>query len=100
LPENHRHKNGQDARKTAILADNQIAPRGFEPLEGNQQVSSHKQLTENANPVLSTGLDKTLQEFPDLVELVRAWPDLPEHIKAAIKALIQARRAEMNLRSI
>jgi hypothetical protein len=27
-----KHKNGQDARKTAILAVNDIAPRGFEPL--------------------------------------------------------------------
>ena len=30
--DNHRHKNGQDTRKTAFLAANQIAPRGFEPL--------------------------------------------------------------------
>jgi len=30
--DNQRHKNGQDTRKTAILADNSIAPRGFEPL--------------------------------------------------------------------
>ena len=30
--DNRRHKNGQDARKTAILADQSIAPRGFEPL--------------------------------------------------------------------
>ena len=27
-----RQKNGQDALKTAFLADKQIAPRGFEPL--------------------------------------------------------------------
>ena len=30
--DNQRHKNGQDTRRTAILADNPIAPRGFEPL--------------------------------------------------------------------
>ena len=30
--DNGRHKNGQNARKTAILADTSIAPRGFEPL--------------------------------------------------------------------
>jgi len=30
--DNHRHKNGQDTLKTAFLADQQIAPRGFEPL--------------------------------------------------------------------
>jgi len=30
--DDHRHKNSQDTQKTASLAANQIAPRGFEPL--------------------------------------------------------------------
>jgi hypothetical protein len=30
----------------------------------------------------------------DLVEIVAVWPELPEHIKAAIKALIQTHKAE------
>jgi len=30
--DNRRHKNSQDTLKTALLADNKIAPRGFEPL--------------------------------------------------------------------
>ena len=30
--DNHRHSNGHNTRKTAILADATIAPRGFEPL--------------------------------------------------------------------
>ncbi len=30
----------------------------------------------------------------DLVEIVAVWPDLPEHIKAAIKALITSYQAD------
>jgi hypothetical protein len=31
---------------------------------------------------------------PDLTLVVERWPNLPEHIKAAIKALIQTNRKE------
>ncbi len=30
--DNHRHKNSQDTLKNVFLAENKIAPRGFEPL--------------------------------------------------------------------
>jgi hypothetical protein len=33
-------------------------------------------------------LDNLLQEYPDLVELVKVWPNLPEQAKAAVKALV------------
>ena len=34
-------------------------------------------------------------EIPsDLAEIVAVWPELPEHIKAAIKALIQTHSTE------
>ena len=31
---------------------------------------------------------------PDLAEIVAVWPELPEHIKAAIKALVQTHKTE------
>jgi hypothetical protein len=38
---------------------------------------------------LDTGLDKILQRYHDLALVVEAWPNLQEHIKAAIEALIE-----------
>jgi len=37
---------------------------------------------------LADGID------PDLVEVVKAWPDLPEDNRTAIKALIENHKAE------
>jgi len=31
---------------------------------------------------------------PDLAEIVAVWPELPEHIKQAIKALVQTHNKE------
>jgi hypothetical protein len=28
--------------------------------------------------------------FPDLAQVVKGWPNLPEHIKAAVKALVKS----------
>ncbi|MHC4489069.1 MAG: hypothetical protein ACYSW7_07835 [Planctomycetota bacterium] len=52
--------------------------------------------------VISTGSDaksdarrapEAIQD-PDLATVVEVWPELPEHIKAAVKALIQTHKAD------
>ena len=48
----------------------------------------------NGCPVLSTSLDKILQKYPEIERIITAWPELPEHTKAAIKALIQTHSKE------
>jgi hypothetical protein len=72
---------------------NQIAPRGFEPLNENQQAVTNKALTENENPVLSTGLDNLLQKYPDLRLIIERWQELPKHVRQAVKKLVLTGKA-------
>ena len=68
-----------------------IAPRGFEPLKGKQQPSENKRLTKNDNPVLSTGLDKLLQKYPELEQIITAWPELSEQDRKAMLDIVKGK---------
>jgi hypothetical protein len=37
-------------------------------------------------------LDILLQKWPELQQIIAPWPVLPEHIKTAIKALVDAHK--------
>jgi len=67
-----------------------IALREFEHLKTNQHTTNNKRLTEKQNPVLSTSLDKILQKYHEIKRIITTWPNLPEHIKEAIKALVES----------
>jgi hypothetical protein len=61
----------------------------------------HPPLTASRTPISDKGGAKSdahdapkPPKDPDLAALVKAWPDLPEHIKAAIKALVQTHTRE------
>ena len=42
-----------------------------------------------------TGQKEAISLSPELVEMATVWPELPEHIKAAIKALVQTHCKEV-----
>ena len=79
------------------MAVNQIPPRGVEPLEANRQTSDNSALTENTNPVFATSLAKIVQacselaesEYPELEQIITAWPELPEDVKTTIIELVK-----------
>ncbi len=89
-----RHKNSEGARRTAFLPTGKTPRVRLEPTSSIQQGAENKALTEDINPVLATSLDKTLQKYPDLAQLVKVWPELPEHTKKAIKTLVQTHKSE------
>jgi hypothetical protein len=80
-----------DKKTPAGCPCQKIAPRGFEPLNENQQPVDNKALTQSENPVLATSLDKILQKHPDLAQVVERWSNLPIRIKAAIIAIVHVK---------
>jgi len=56
----------------------------------NGKSLKNQELTENPENDLACFLALLAEKDPDLAQVVSVWPELPGHIKTAIKALVQA----------
>ena len=65
-----------------------------QPTEDKALTETGKSSDKSENPNLVSGLFSKSDFDADLKLVIEAWPSLPEHIKAAIKALIQTHKAE------
>jgi hypothetical protein len=58
--------------------------------KANPSLTAQKrEFSPHSDKQLVSGLFSTLENAPDLRLIVEKWPELPEHIKAAIKVLVQ-----------
>jgi len=61
-------------------------------LEQSALTPSKTLISQNERAKSGASDDKIVQKYPELRELVKVWPELPGHIKASIKALIQTQK--------
>ncbi|MHC4072273.1 MAG: hypothetical protein ACYTGS_09615, partial [Planctomycetota bacterium] len=62
---------------------------------GDKAVTATGELGDKSkNQKLVSGLFSEFNSDPDFLQLIEAWPELPGHIKVAIKALVQTHKAE------
>ncbi|MHC4072568.1 MAG: hypothetical protein ACYTGS_11130 [Planctomycetota bacterium] len=90
--------------------ENKTRPAGLEPATFGFEVRDSKNISQDNQETCETAKTPlTLQLAPeyqktdeidtkklpsDLAEIVVVWPELPGHIKAAIKALVQTQKGE------
>jgi hypothetical protein len=70
-----------------IRTDNR---RFTKPESENANLLNNQALTETGENVLASCLALLSQKDADLALVVEHWPNLPEHIKAAVKTLVNS----------
>ncbi len=80
---------GGGARTSTLLPG-----RDFESRAKNTEQLSNKELIDLAGPDFANCFAIIVQKYPELKHIKEVLPELPEHIKAAIIALIQTNKSE------
>ena len=84
---------GQLTLNQRVTGSNPVSPIK-QAFENTSLTEADKPDRKSENQNLVSGLFSTLENDQDLRLIVESWPELPEHIKAAIKALIQTYKTE------
>ena len=69
---------------------------GLQPIDKTTQVQENKELTGTGKAILQTSLQTESENSqkptdslpPELIEIVKAWDNLPDHIKQTIETLV------------
>ena len=79
---------GDRIYNTLVADSNSTKPSS--QLPKNKEVTNLKENSNTSeNPELVSGLFFELENDQDLRSLIQHWPELPEHIKLSIRALVQ-----------
>ncbi len=70
-------------------SDSNRQPPVTKPESENANELNKQALTETGETVLASCLALLTPKYPDLALVVNSWPNLPEHIKATIKTLVE-----------
>jgi len=63
------------------------------PLASDRKDSLLKDVTSHQEPLAPDARPQAAQMAPDLAEILDAWPELPEAIRAGILAVVKASRS-------
>ena len=63
-------------------------------MQGKANTSENNNLQSTPSDAAATATARNAEMDPDLALIVKSWPNLPEHIKMAIKALVQTHTGE------
>jgi hypothetical protein len=63
------------------------------PLTSDRNDGLHKDVTSHQGALAPNARPQAAQMAPDLAEIVDAWPELPEAIKAGILAMVKVARS-------
>ena len=84
---------GKELQKRA-REDSNLQPSDSKSEAVNSQPSQNKALTNPEQSVLASCLAQIVQKYPELEQIITAWPQLPEQVKTTIKELIQTHKTE------